>query len=288
MTTLTRPTVVRTRGGLARALGPLHRQGSVAFVPTMGALHEGHRALLRTARALADSVLVSIFVNPLQFGPGEDLDRYPRSLGADLALCREERVGAVFAPSTEIVYPSPPLVTICAGPLGEVLEGASRPGHFDGVLTVVAKLFALVQPDVAVFGEKDAQQLLLVRRMVADLDLPVHVVGVPTVREPDGLAVSSRNRYLSAEQRRAAAAVPAALAAGRSAVGKGAGAVRRAADAVLGAEPGLRVDYLALVEPATLRPVEDPAEGPAMLAVAAYLGTTRLIDNVTLTLPGRA
>ena len=200
-TTRTRPVIARTRGELARALAQLRAKGSVALVPTMGALHDGHRALIRTGHTLADAVVVSIFVNPLQFGPQEDLASYPRTLPTDLAACREEGVALIFAPSGDVVYPRLPLVTVSAGPLGAVLEGASRPGHFDGVLTVVAKLFSLVQPDVAVFGEKDAQQLVLVRRMVSDLDLPVHVVGVPIVREPDGLALSSRNSYLSLAER---------------------------------------------------------------------------------------
>ncbi len=294
-TTRTRPVIARTRGELARALARLRAtgraeakgsaQGSLALVPTMGALHGGHRSLMRTAHTLADSVAVSIFVNPLQFGPGEDLAKYPRTFSADLAACREEGIALIFAPQPEVVYPRPPVVTVSAGPLGNVLEGASRPGHFDGVLTVVTKLFSLVQPDVAVFGEKDAQQLVLIRRMVSDLDLPVHVVGVPTVREPDGLAVSSRNAYLGPADRETARTLSRALWAGAQAAPAGAEAVRRTAGGMLASEPALRVDYLALVNPTSLAEVPAAAEGPALLAVAARIGGTRLIDNVTLTLP---
>lgn len=286
-TTRTRPVVARTRGELARALVALRARGSVALVPTMGALHDGHRALLRAGRTLADSVVVSIFVNPLQFGPGEDLASYPRTFDADLAACRDEGVALVFAPTAGVVYPRSPLVTVSAGPLGEVLEGASRPGHFDGVLTVVTKLFSLVGPDVAIFGEKDAQQLVLIRRMVSDLDLPVHVVGVPTVREPDGLARSSRNAYLTPAQRRPAAALSRALRAGAAAAGQGPEAVRRAAAAVLSGEPGIVLDYLALVDPTDLQHVDAAYEGPALLAVAARVGTTWLIDNVSIPLAAR-
>lgn len=286
-TTRTRPVVARTRGELARALVALRARGSVALVPTMGALHDGHRALLRAGRTLADSVVVSIFVNPLQFGPGEDLASYPRTFDADLAACRDEGVALVFAPTAGVVYPRSPLVTVSAGPLGEVLEGASRPGHFDGVLTVVTKLFSLVGPDVAIFGEKDAQQLVLIRRMVSDLDLPVHVVGVPTVREPDGLARSSRNAYLTPAQRRPAAALSRALRAGAAAARQGPEAVRRAAAAVLSAEPGVVLDYLALVDPTDLQHVDAAYEGPALLAVAARVGTTWLIDNVSIPLAAR-
>jgi len=290
------PVVARTRGELARALlavrdetAPQQRtRRTVALVPTMGALHAGHRALLGRARELADAVVVSVFVNPLQFGPGEDLEHYPRTFEADLAVCRAEGAALVFAPRDDVVYPTQPLVRVDAGPLGRVLEGASRPGHFDGVLTVVAKLFNLVRPDVAVFGEKDAQQLLLVRRMVADLDLPVHVASVPTVREPDGLALSSRNRYLTARQRSSALALSRALAAAAAAAAAGANAdgVRRRARDVLAAEPAVEVDYLALVEPTLLADVPAGFAGSALLAVAARVGATRLIDNTTVTIGG--
>lgn len=288
---VTTPVVARSRGELARGLAQLRgarqpgdsRTCTVAFVPTMGALHEGHRALLRRARELADAVVVSIFVNPLQFGPGEDLDCYPRTFDADLAMCAAEGVTLVFAPSPDVVYPEEPVVTVAPGWMGEVLEGAHRPGHFAGVLTVVLKLLHLVHPDVAVFGEKDAQQLALVRRMVVDLDLPVHVVGVPTVREPDGLALSSRNRQLGDDQRRTALALSRGLRAGAAAAADGAPAIVAAARAVLDAEPALRVDYCALVDPQTFVEVGDVFSGAALLVVAARVGATRLIDNMPVT-----
>lgn len=282
------PVVASSRGALARGLAELRRGGgSVALVPTMGALHEGHASLIRRAGELADSVVTTIFVNPLQFGPGEDLGRYPRTLDADLQLCAANGVALVWAPTTDVVYPTVPRVTVTAGELGERLCGRSRPGHFDGVLTVVAKLLHLCRPEVVILGEKDAQQLVLVRRMVHDLDVPVHVVGVPTVREPDGLAVSSRNRYLDDAGRTTAAALSLALAAGVAAAVEGADAVRRAAAAVLDGAPGLRLDYLALVDPMELEEVPATYAGPALLAVAAYVGGTRLIDNLTVTLPNR-
>jgi pantoate--beta-alanine ligase len=286
-TTLVTPVVSRSRGELAKALaslrtGPSGARRSVAFVPTMGALHEGHRALMRRASELADCVVVSIFVNPLQFGAGEDFDKYPRTFAADLAACRDERVSLVFAPTPDVIYPQQPKVTVHGGPLGDVLEGASRPGHFDGVLTVVAKLFNLVAPDVAVFGEKDYQQLALIRQMVHDLDVPVHVVGATTIREYDGLALSSRNRYLSDDQRVGARALSRALRAGSEYTN--AADVLATAHEVLDAEPRLRVDYLALVDADTLEHVGANSTGTARLLVAAYAGTTRLIDNIAVTL----
>ncbi|GIH92993.1 pantoate--beta-alanine ligase [Planobispora siamensis] len=265
-------------GGPGRPDGP----PALALVPTMGALHEGHRSLMRQARELAEHVAVSIFVNPLQFGPGEDYSRYPRTFEADLEICAAEGVGVVFAPSAEDLYLPDRQVSVSAGAMGTIAEGAFRPGHFDGVLTVVLKLFNLVRPDVAVFGRKDAQQLALIRRMVADLDVPVSVVGAPTVREPDGLALSSRNRYLSPQDRTAALALSRALFAGER-ESKPAEIVR-AARAVLDAEPAADVDYLILVDPATFAEVGDDHTGEAVLAVAARVGTTRLIDNVVLTL----
>ena len=251
----------------------------------MGALHEGHRELIRHARRMpgAGVTAVSIFVNPLQFGAGEDLARYPRPWEADLEVCREEGVGLVFAPGAEDMYPAgSATTTVDAGPPGAELEGAVRPGHFAGVLTVVAKLFHVVAPDVAFFGEKDYQQLVLVKRMVADLDFPLAVVGVPTVREPDGLALSSRNAYLSPDQRRVAATLHRALTAGAQVSARGAQAVVGTAQAVLDAEPGLSVDYLALRDPDLGR---DPAAGRARLLVAARVGTTRLLDNIAVQLP---
>jgi pantoate--beta-alanine ligase len=269
MTTATL-TVARTREELTAARAAL--TGRVAVVMTMGALHEGHASLVRAARAQADAVLVTVFVNPLQFGAGEDLDRYPRTLDADLALAAREGADVVFAPIPDVVYPEPPLVRVTAGPLGDVLEGAHRPGHFDGVLTVVLKLLQLTRPDVALFGEKDAQQLACIRRMVRDLDLTVEVVGVPTVREPDGLALSSRNRYLSAQERTSALALSRAV---RQVAATGDVVAGRA---VLDAEPGVRTDYLERVDPTTFAP--DPAG--SLVVVAARVGTTRLIDNATL------
>ena len=271
--------VAEDRPGLVKARG----EGRVALVPTMGALHEGHRALIREARRRADHVVVSIFVNPLQFGPNEDFSRYPRTFDADLDACREEGVDVVFAPSAQTMYHPDRQVTVSAGRMGAIVEGAFRPGHFDGVLTVVLKLFNLVRPDLAVFGQKDAQQLALIRRMVADLDLPIEILGVPTVREPDGLALSSRNRYLSADDRRVALALSRALRAGaaRSTPDE----VRAAAQAVLDDAPdALVVDYLALVDPATFAEVPASYAGEAVLAVAAKVGATRLIDNVVVRL----
>ncbi|MER5413738.1 MULTISPECIES: pantoate--beta-alanine ligase [Streptomyces] len=320
----------------AEELHKLSRTGRRAVVMTMGALHEGHATLIRTARELAGpegQVVVTVFVNPLQFGAGEDLDRYPRTLEADLVIAEEAGADAVFAPAVDEVYPGgDPQVRITAGPMGERLEGATRPGHFDGMLTVVAKLLHLTRPDLALFGQKDAQQLALIRRMVTDLNFPVEVVGVPTVREEDGLALSSRNRYLSAAERGTALALSRALFAGRdrlaaqaalraraeaspasderatalarlgeirasadahavsaavSAAGSGLpDAVRAAALHVLDEagrhEPPLVLDYLALVDPLDFTETGQDFTGQAVLAVAAKVGATRLIDNIPL------
>nr|WP_239137377.1 pantoate--beta-alanine ligase [Sphaerisporangium rufum] len=260
--------------------------GTLALVPTMGALHEGHRSLIRLAREHARHVAVSIFVNPLQFGPAEDYSRYPRTFDADLAVCAAEGAGLVFAPAVEAMYLPDRQVSVAAGEMGTVAEGAFRPGHFDGVLTVVLKLFNLVRPDVAVFGRKDAQQLALIRRMVADLDVPVEIVAGATLREPDGLAMSSRNRYLSAADRGTALALSAALRAGAGhhrpqEVLRAAGEVL---DRAARADPPLVLDYLTLADPATFTPVAAGHRGPAVLAVAARVGGTRLIDNVEVSL----
>ncbi|MFG1811152.1 pantoate--beta-alanine ligase [Streptomyces sp. NPDC049040] len=255
-----------------------------AVVMTMGALHEGHASLIRAARALAGDgqVTVTVFVNPLQFGPNEDLARYPRTLDADLAVAEEAGADVVFAPDADEVYPGgEPQVRIAAGPMGERYEGASRPGHFDGMLTVVAKLLHLTRPAAALFGQKDAQQLALVRRMVTDLNFPVHIAAVPTVREPDGLALSSRNRFLSAADRRQALALSRALFAGRDKAAEGPEAVRAAARAEAAAS-GLKADYLALIDPADFTEAAHDHTGPAVLAVAAKVGATRLIDNIPL------
>jgi pantoate--beta-alanine ligase len=249
---------------------------STALVPTMGALHAGHLRLIGAASDRADQTVVSVFVNPLQFGPDEDLERYPRMMDADLAACEAAGVAVVFAPSAETMYPTgEPLVTIDPGPLGDELEGVFRPGHFRGVLTVVAKLFGVVAPSVAVFGEKDYQQLALIRQMATDLSMGVEVVGVETVRDSDGLALSSRNQYLSAEERATALAISQALLAGRCAAEGGSEAVLGAAKRVLAGEPGLAVDYLEL-RAADLTPART---GSGRLLVAARVGGTRLIDN---------
>lgn len=253
----------------------------------MGALHEGHRSLIGRAGELADSVVVSIFVNPLQFGPNEDLDRYPRTFDADLAICAAEGVAVVFAPTLEVMYPVPNEITISAGRMGTIVEGACRPGHFDGVLTVVLKLFNLVRPDCVLFGEKDAQQLAVIRRMVTDLALSIEIVGCPTVREPDGLALSSRNRFLAPAERATALALSRALHAGASAQGPS-GALRAARavlDEAVKSDPPLELDYLVLVDPATFTPVPDTFSGTAVLAVAGKVGSTHLIDNVIVNFP---
>ncbi|WP_018333193.1 pantoate--beta-alanine ligase [Actinomycetospora chiangmaiensis] len=257
----------------------------VTLVPTMGALHDGHRELMRRARSIpGSSTVVSIFVNPRQFGPTEDFDRYPRAFEADLEMCREEGVELVFAPDVDTMYPAGFTTSIDPGPLGAELEGAARPGHFAGMLTVVNKLFAICVPDVAFFGEKDWQQLALIRRMVRDLDIDVHVVGVPTVRETDGLARSSRNAYLDETQRRQAVAISAALSAGQYAGEQGPEAVVAAAREVLAAEPALEVDYVELRDP-ELGPA--PTIGDARLLIAARLGATRLIDNAHVSVTER-
>ncbi|MFE2757328.1 pantoate--beta-alanine ligase [Actinosynnema sp. NPDC059335] len=276
-------TVHRDPARLRRVTRALKAAGrNIALVPTMGALHEGHRKLIREAHVMQNTVVVvSLFVNPTQFGPNEDFDRYPRSFEADVDVCREERVGLVFAPSVEDMYPPGSTITVDPGPLGDELEGRARPGHFAGVLSVVAKLFNIVQPTYAVFGEKDYQQLTLIHRMARDLNFPLDVVGVPTVREPDGLALSSRNRYLSEEERSAATALSAALVAGAYVSGQGADAVLRAARDTLAAAPGVDLDYLELRAP-DLGPA--PENGDARLLVAARVGSTRLIDNAAVLL----
>ncbi|MFF3897032.1 pantoate--beta-alanine ligase [Streptomyces sp. NPDC001812] len=319
---------------LLRTAGELHaraRTGRRAVVMTMGALHEGHATLIRAARDLVGGdgeVVTTVFVNPLQFGEGEDLDRYPRTLDADLDVAGRAGADAVFAPSADEVYPGgEPQVRISAGPMGERLEGATRPGHFDGMLTVVAKLLHLTRPDVALYGQKDAQQLALIRRMVRDLNFGVDIVAVPTVREEDGLALSSRNRYLSAAERRTALALSGALFAGRDrhaaqealrararevpstharaealnalgesraaadahAVATAAGpaavlaAARQVLDGAARLTPPLTLDYLALVDPSDFTGIGADFTGEAVLAVAARVGTTRLIDNLPLT-----
>ncbi|MDG4822436.1 pantoate--beta-alanine ligase [Asanoa sp. WMMD1127] len=275
--------VVETRADLAAARKDL--PGTVAVVMTMGALHSGHEALLKNARDHADSVIATIFVNPLQFGPNEDFDRYPRTMEADLEMCRRTGVDLVFAPSRDEVYPGgEPQVRVNPGPLGELLEGASRPGFFHGVLTVVLKLFNLVRPDLAFFGEKDYQQLTLIRRMVLDVNLPIEVRGVPTVREADGLALSSRNRYLTESERVAALRLSGALRAGAAAAQRGAdadGVLAAAHQIFADGTTDVRLDYLVLLDPDLGPP---PGHGPARMLVAAKVGGTRLIDNMPIDL----
>ncbi|GMA28632.1 pantoate--beta-alanine ligase [Arenivirga flava] len=254
--------------------------GTIALVPTMGALHAGHVALVERAQELADIVVVSLFVNPLQFGRGEDLDRYPRTLDDDLRVLRDAGVPFLFAPSAAGMYPRGGSETsVTASGVAGTLEGASRPGHFDGVLTVVAKLLNIVQPDTVLFGQKDAQQAFLVGRMIENLDLPVRQEIVETVRDRDGLALSSRNRFLGAEERQAALAIPAMLAAAETSAGEGVAAVRAAAEAVAAGEPLLELDYFTVVDPDTFAPVAEDHAGEAQVLIAARVGTTRLIDN---------
>ena len=283
--------VPRTEGRSAHTARPYRR----AVVMTMGALHAGHLSLVARARELADAVVVTIFVNPLQFGAGEDLSRYPRDLHGDLALLSGPGLlgpdDIVFAPGPDVVYPDgDPVVRVRAGAIGEVLEGATRPGHLDGVLTVVLKLLHLTRPDVALFGDKDAQQLAAVRRMVRDLDVPVTVQGAPLVRDEDGMALSSRNVYLSADERRRALGLSRALqlAAQAASSGAGADAVRSTARDTLRAAGLDQVDYVALVDAGTFAEVGDAFVGEARLLLAAQVGATRLIDNAVLTLGARA
>ncbi|WP_330271459.1 pantoate--beta-alanine ligase [Lentzea sp. NBC_00516] len=276
-------TVHRDPVRLNRVIRALRNAGrNVALVPTMGALHAGHRQLIREAQVMQNTVIVvSIFVNPLQFGPNEDLAKYPRQFESDVDICRDERAGIVFAPSVEDMYPEGAQVTVHPGPLGDELEGVVRPGHFGGVLTVVSKLFNIVQPTYAVFGQKDYQQLQLIHKMARDLNFPLDVVGVPTVREYDGLALSSRNAYLTPEQRQHAVTLSAALTAGAHVSSQGADAVLKAAHDVLAQVPEVEVDYL------ELRGTDlgaAPENGDARLLVAARVGTTRLIDNIAVLL----
>ena len=276
-------TVVETIAELRAAL----EGRTVALVPTMGALHDGHLALVNRAAELADTVVVSIFVNPLQFGPNEDLDKYPRTLADDLAKLDAAGVEFVFAPSVDEMYPTGPSQTrVTAGQVGTLFEGRSRPGHFDGMLTVVAKLLGIVRPAFVLFGQKDAQQVFLVQRMVADLDVATSVEVVPTVREENGLALSSRNRYLDEREKRAALALSTALEAAQSSGDRGIDAVLAAAQSVLMGENLVRLDYLSVVNPATFLPVDDDYRGPARVLIAARVGETRLIDNELIHLGG--
>ncbi|MCS7312012.1 MAG: pantoate--beta-alanine ligase [Acidobacteria bacterium] len=263
-----------------------HRQGrTIGFVPTMGYLHEGHLSLIRESKRMTDHTVVSIFVNPLQFGPREDYDRYPRDLDRDVEILSRESVDVLFYPSVEDMYPPGYRTYIDVEGLSQKWEGASRPGHFRGVATVVCKLFHIVQPDFAFFGQKDAQQFVILRRMVQDLNMDVELIQLPIVRESDGLAMSSRNVYLSPEERTVAPRLYQALQVGRRLVQeegeRDAEKIVEAVRSFLAQEPRIRIDYVALVDLEDLEPIET-VRGPALLAAAIYLGPTRLIDNVTL------
>jgi len=284
VTPTTLPAVETTIAGVRSRLDAARGAGStIALVPTMGSLHDGHLALVERAREIADVVIVSIFVNPMQFGPAEDFNRYPRDLDADRDALAGHGVTAVFAPAIDEMYPSGPVQTsVTAGPVGAVFEGRSRPGHFDGMLTVVAKLLGIVQPHLAVFGEKDAQQVYLVQRLVRDLDIRTLIEVVATVRADDGLALSSRNQFLGPRQRRAARAIPDALEAARSAADRGLDAVIAAAQGVLMGGDDVELDYFAVVRPDTFQPVDDDHHGPARALIAARVGDTRLIDTELL------
>jgi len=283
MQTLTAPRTMQAWADGEHAAGR-----RIALVPTMGALHEGHMALVAEARRHADRVVVSIFVNPIQFNRRDDFEKYPRDLATDAALCEAGGVDAIYAPHPAAMYPEGFQTSVDVARLAEPLCGANRPGHFRGVTTVVTKLFHAVRPDVAVFGEKDFQQLAIVRRMTADLDFGIEIVGLPTVREADGLALSSRNRLLDGEGRQAAVCVPRALDAAEAAVRRGerrAAAVVAAAEAVIQDEPRARLEYAELRNPETLDEVEEVG-APTLLALAVWVGSVRLIDNRVL-LPGR-
>ncbi|GGH07877.1 pantoate--beta-alanine ligase [Silvibacterium dinghuense] len=277
--------VVRTVAEVRAALVALRAGlGAVGFVPTMGALHEGHLSLVRAAKEGCGSVIVSIFVNPTQFGPNEDFAKYPRTFEADCALLEAEGVDLVFAPQVEEMYPQGAATFVEVEGLSDRLDGASRPGHFRGVATVVAKLFHIVQPTRAYFGQKDAAQVAVLRRMVRELHFPLELVACATVREADGLAMSSRNRYLSVEERKQALVLKRALdaiAALQAAGERDAAALRAAGLRVIEAEPAAKLDYLKLVHPLTLEDVAR-TEGETLVAVAAWIGSTRLIDNVVL------
>ena len=280
-----RATLRSRRGGRSSNEGQAPR--SVGFVPTMGALHAGHRSLVQAARQRCDLVVASIFVNPTQFGPNEDFSRYPRTLEQDCQMLEAEGVDVVFTPTAEAMYPQGASTFVDVEGVSDRLDGASRPGHFRGVATVVAKLFHIVQPDFSFFGQKDAAQVAVLRKMVRDLDFPLELIVCATVREPDGLAMSSRNRYLSAQERRQALALSRALQLAEMQVARSevaaptASALLQTMRATLQEEPALRLDYVAVVDPDTLLPIDDVAAG-GLLAIAAYVGNTRLIDNVLL------
>jgi pantoate--beta-alanine ligase len=270
--------VVRTLADLSPALAPLRARGPIALVPTMGALHEGHLSLVRLAREQASSVVVSIFVNPLQFSPGDDFDRYPRPLERDLRLLEGEKTDVAFCPASAELTPAEATISVLVGDVTEGQEGAVRPGHFTGVATIVAKLFNAVRPDVAVFGRKDLQQAAVVRRLIRDLNYPIRLLVAPISREEDGLARSSRNVYLTGEERRAAAAFPRTLEAARKAIadGRHAPSVEEETRRALAAS-GFGVDYVEVVDPETMKPPRELAG--AVIAGAVRVGRVRLLDN---------
>lgn len=279
--------IITSAKGLADAVSLARQQGkSISFVPTMGALHEGHLSLVEIAHEQSDFVVVSIFVNPLQFGANEDFDKYPRTLQEDAEKLAAANVDVLFAPEVEEVYPNGNQITQHTGPVGETFEGKIRPGHFDGMLTVVARLFDLVKPDISVFGNKDAQQLFLIRRMVENSNHrwnAMQVIGAPIIREQDGLAMSSRNRYLSASERESAQSISRALRAADTADGLAEDRLT-AAEQVLATDPAVRLDYVALINPATFEPIEPGFVGRALLIIAAQVGGTRLIDNQSISI----
>jgi len=259
-------------------------QGRLGFVPTMGALHEGHLSLVRSAKTSCDVVTASIFVNPTQFGPNEDLAKYPRTFERDRELLEREGVDLLFAPAVEEMYPAGAITWVTVEGLSDKLDGLSRPGHFRGVTTIVAKLFNIVEPDAAFFGQKDAAQVAIIRRMVRDLNLPVEIVACPIVREADGLALSSRNIYLDEQQRKQALVLHRSLQRAKDMAGAGernAARLEAVGRAEIADEPCVRLDYFAIVDPCTLDQVEEASEG-TLIAVAAYVGNTRLIDNILI------
>ncbi len=275
-----------TIAAVKAACRELTRSGkTLGFVPTMGALHAGHLSLVRASKSRCNVTAVSIFVNPLQFGPGEDLSKYPRPLERDLAMLEEAGADLVFLPSVEEMYPPAGKTRVIVEELSNKLDGLSRPGHFNGVTTVVSKLFEIVRPDLAFFGQKDAAQVAVLRKMVRDLDMDVELIVCPIVREKDGLAMSSRNAYLTPEQRQQALVLHRALMRVQTAADRGerdVAALCRIGEQVIAEEPAAQLDYFAIVDPETLDPVADTRRG-ALVAVAAYVGTTRLIDNLLLT-----
>lgn len=287
---MSRPELITSIAAMNEASRQAKKRGTLALVPTMGALHDGHVSLVKAARAACDAVVVSIFVNPTQFGPNEDFERYPRTLDSDLALLAQEQVDFVFVPDKAEMYPRDKTETLVEVPhIGDRLDGASRLGHFRGVATVVAKLFHITMPDMAFFGQKDAAQVAVLRAMVRDLNFPLELVVCPTVREPDGLAMSSRNRYLTASERRQSLALYRSLLHAHDEAGRGVRDARELRDAMMRMmqnEPSARVEYVEVVDPDSLLPIEDVSEG-ALLAIAAQIGGTRLIDNVLLPPPTR-